>query len=162
MTQVRTTVTTIDLLEKRRVLNLEIANKKKDLETITIQSKEVSDGVADSVRRLKELSDDFDIVLKDIENLSGIQKDASNKSSDVIQLANYIIESSLNFLSFLNKRIETVKEEINNLNKKQEEIHNGIIKEQSTINRSWNDLYIYRDRLQKYIDESGAPIKLKL
>lgn len=162
MTQVRTTVTTIDLLEKRRVLDLEIVSKKKELEEINIQVKNVSEGVEDGVRRLKELSDDFDIVLNDIEKVSEVQNEASNKSSETIQLAMSIIESSLNFLNFLNKQTETVKDEINNLNKKQEEIHNEMAREQTTIARNWKDLLIYKDRLQKYIDESNAPIKLNL
>lgn len=159
---VKTTITTIDLLEKRRQLNDEIVKLKQAKEPLERELKQLQEGKFDVINSKKELE-------QTIQRMIELSDELANQINQRVFEYSIIAEKHISLLELLAKEIQKLEQRI--VDKKKEfdllcvtiekEIKR-IGEESAKLTRWEGDLDIYRKRVEKIIQENNLNIKIIL
>lgn len=160
-------------LAKRKFELRPVLDKKKDIELAVVEvraKQEVETAKLDRIKtdlnsaglELVEIDKELTKVTEGCEKLSGEVSEYVKTALQGVVQTDEVLEKYLLFISHFDKQINTQKEELKKVEERKEQALLEISKSQGLLSRREKDLDIYKHRLQKYIEESGANIKLLL
>lgn len=160
-------------LSKRKFELRPVLDKKKDIELAVIEVKakqEVETVKLDKIKtelnsaglELVEIDKELGKVTEGCEKLSGEVSEYVMTALQGVVQTDEVLNKYLLLIAEFDKQISTQKEELKKVEERKDNALSEISKAQGLLSRREKDLDIYKHRLQKYIEESGANIKLLL
>lgn len=159
-------------LQKRKAALFPLMEKKQEIDKQIVAAKEKQEYYANLLKTIQEA---LELARQAFQETENSLDEFGLKNRELLDLYNSQIQESLKVLGefevtingFLlvvktfDGKITEQKTILNELQKRQKELSESITRDSTIIAKHWKDLGIYKARLQAYIDESGAPIKMK-
>ncbi|SRR5581483_530457 len=163
----------VNYTTKRKLQLRPVLEKKAEIETALTDLKarreaeeKVFTQVSEDLAHKREEMTSIDLELRSLElNLFSFAEYCQglvNECFQTLQDAEDTVQKFLGAVKALDQRILDQQEILARTKQDEQDAHTRIVAEQEVISRQRADLDIYKARLQKYIDESGADIKLIL